>query len=529
MEQYLIYLRKSRADRDAEARCGGDTLKRHRAALLGLARQRGLYIAGIYEEVVSGESIAARPEMRKLLAEVESGAYAGVLVMEVERLARGNTRDQGTVAETFQYSGTKIITPAKSYDPEEEADQEYFEFGLFMSRREYKAINRRLQRGRAASLREGKYIAGTAPYGYIRVKIPGQKGYTLEIVPEKAEVVRYIFSLYVNGERLPDGNIRQYGSGSIAGRLDAEGVPSPGGGGWRPCTVGDMLVNPTYAGMLRWSHRPTVRKMEHGKIVTVRSINRRMALLPGIHPPIVDRETWDAAQAVRARRSHPPVPGGREMVNPLSGLVRCALCGRSMERRKYRRGRDMLVCPGKGCGNMGAVLEEVECGILDALRHWLAGYHIEQAPGRASALADTAAAQQERAAARLSCALSSLRSQRDGLFDLLEQGVYTKEVFLARSRVLAEKTANTENALAEAQKRLKAEIKLSAAQRQVIFPAGHILDLYPLLETPREKNRLLKEFLEKAEYTRTGGRGAGAEIRLAVFPKVMPAPDERAP
>ena len=173
MEQYLMYLRKSRKDRDLELQTGRfDTLQRHRDTLLALAHQQAYSVAHIYEEVVSGDTIAERPEMQKLLAAVESGAYAGVLVMEVPRLARGNTRDQGTVAETFQYSGTKIITPDKVYDPADEADAEYFEFGLFMSRREYKAINRRLQRGRMASLSEGKYIAGTAPYGYRRIRVP---------------------------------------------------------------------------------------------------------------------------------------------------------------------------------------------------------------------------------------------------------------------------------------------------------------------------------------------------------------------
>ena len=176
MEQYLIYLRKSRKDRELELQTGNfDTLQRHRDTLLALARQRGYSIAHIYEEVVSGDTIAERPEMQKLLSAVETSDYAGVLVMEIPRLARGNTKDQGTVAETFQYSNTKIITPDKIYDPADEADEEYFEFGLFMSRREYKAINRRLQRGRMASLTEGKYIAGTAPYGYRRVRIPHQR------------------------------------------------------------------------------------------------------------------------------------------------------------------------------------------------------------------------------------------------------------------------------------------------------------------------------------------------------------------
>ena len=212
-DEYLIYLRKSRKDRDLELQTGNyDTLQRHRDELMSLAKKRGYLVTHIYEEVVSGDTIAERPEMQKLLAAVETGRYAGVLVIEVPRLARGNTRDQGTVAETFQYSGTKIITPEKVYDPADEADEEYFEFGLFMSRREYKTINRRLQRGRMASLHEGKYIAGTAPYGYRRVRIPQQKGYTLEPAPDQAEIVREIFRLYTVGEPRADGSVVPVGS-----------------------------------------------------------------------------------------------------------------------------------------------------------------------------------------------------------------------------------------------------------------------------------------------------------------------------
>ena len=156
MEQYCIYLRKSRADAEAEARGDGETLARHEKMLLAVAKRDRYHISKIYREIVSGETIAARPQMQQLLQDVEQGLYAGVLVMEVERLARGDTIDQGIMAQTFRYSDTKIITPMKVYDPNNEFDEEYFEFGLFMSRREYKTINRRLQRGRAASAKEGK-------------------------------------------------------------------------------------------------------------------------------------------------------------------------------------------------------------------------------------------------------------------------------------------------------------------------------------------------------------------------------------
>ena len=110
-KEYCIYLRKSRADMDAEAHGEGETLARHEKALLELAKRERLNITQIHREIVSGDTIAARPVMQQLLQEVQAGQWAGVLVMEVERLARGETIDQGIVAQSFQYSGLKGIRP----------------------------------------------------------------------------------------------------------------------------------------------------------------------------------------------------------------------------------------------------------------------------------------------------------------------------------------------------------------------------------------------------------------------------------
>lgn len=89
LEKYCIYIRKSRKDMEAEERGEGDTLARHEAALMDLAHKMGLHITAIYKEIVSGETIAARPVMQQLLNEIEQNVWSGVLVMEIERLARG--------------------------------------------------------------------------------------------------------------------------------------------------------------------------------------------------------------------------------------------------------------------------------------------------------------------------------------------------------------------------------------------------------------------------------------------------------
>lgn len=112
---YAMYLRKSRQDMELELLGQGETLARHRETLMNLARKNLHTIGEIYAEVVSGETIRARPEMKRLLADVSAGRWEGVYCMEVERLSRGDPVDQGRVAEVFTVSQTRIITPRQKH------------------------------------------------------------------------------------------------------------------------------------------------------------------------------------------------------------------------------------------------------------------------------------------------------------------------------------------------------------------------------------------------------------------------------
>lgn len=122
-----------------------------RAALPEHARRHELEIGAVYEEIISGESIEARPKMKLLLQEVAPRRWAGVLCMDIDRLARGDSADQAQVSNTFRISQSPIITPARVCDQTRESDEEYVDFELFMARREYKAISRRIMRGRQES------------------------------------------------------------------------------------------------------------------------------------------------------------------------------------------------------------------------------------------------------------------------------------------------------------------------------------------------------------------------------------------
>lgn len=124
---YAMYLRKSRIDEEAGIE---NTLSKHETMLRDMAARMGIHIdeTNIYREIVSGESIDARPQMQRLLKAVEMGLYTGVLCVELERLSRGNGEDQARILRTFQFSGTKILTLNKVYDlaGDDEFDEEFF-------------------------------------------------------------------------------------------------------------------------------------------------------------------------------------------------------------------------------------------------------------------------------------------------------------------------------------------------------------------------------------------------------------------
>ncbi len=498
MDQYAMYLRKSRVDMEAEARGEGETLARHKTILHELAARHGHGIGMIYEEIVSGETIADRPEVQRLLADVASGKWTGVYVMEVERLARGDTMDQGRMAQTFLYSHTKIVTPMRTYNPSDDADLEYFEFSLFMSRREYKTINRRIQAGRMQSIREGKYIASRPAYGYRKIRVPNGKGYTLEIIPEEADIVRQIFAWYLHGH---DGE--HMGITRIAKRLsDLRIDPGEQGGAWKFCRIQRMLINEVYIGKIRWGRVREEKRMAGHIVEKSRGLREDYVLFDGLHEPIIDDEVFFA---VREKLSgiHVPMRQGMALTNVLAGLVYCEACGHLL-RGLPASGRfpAKMYCATHGCNCVRTYRAPLEEAILSSLREWLALYEVgnvdsEQKISDASMHND---AMIRDALDVIGKEALTLNGQKNRLHDLLEQGIYTPEVFAERMVDLKVRIAKSE----EDQKRLQAELQELRGQRHdiaLLLPAvHHVLDVYDAAESAQEKNELLKSVISRVDY-----------------------------
>lgn len=511
MEQYLgdylVYLRKSQTDRDFAELSVEETLKRHEDRLNEFIKQNKINVPlPPFKEVVSGELLSSRPQMLKVLELVGTGKYAGVICMDIDRLSRGSSLDSGYIMQVLQINNCKIVTPNKTYDLNNDLDEQFGEMKFMFARMELKTINKRLNAGRDKSASEGKFCGGTVPYGYEKYKLQGTKGYSLKIVPDEAKIVQMIFDMYTE-ERI--------GFGSIAYRLNDLHIPSRYGKKWVSPSVRKVLTNDAYRGKIHWKKYTADKKVVNGSFVKKRTRKKDYELHDGLHEAIISEEQFALAKKIMEERYVPPTKQGNSLRNPFAGLMFCAKCGQriKLEGSGNRNKQDRYKCIDQGvpCTCKSSTRYEVENAILTKMRNWLEGYvlsieHIK--PTSDNSLTTALDILQKE--------LSALTAQQDNICNLLEQGVYTVQMFTKRNTALQADIDRITEGIKDLEQQIAEQNKEQTVVENIIPAAQKLLDNYEDL-TAKEKNELWKSVLYKIEYEKEESRG---EFKIKIYPKL---------
>lgn len=518
-ERVLMHLRKSRADMEAEARGEGETLSKHEKFLLKFAKDNNIGIINIRKELESGESLIHRPIMLQTLHEVEEGLYDGVLCMDIDRLGRGNMQDQGVILDTFKKANTRIITPRKVYNLNDEWDEEYSEFEAFMARKELKFINRRLQRGRLSSIDAGNYLSPNPPYGFL-IESKGKGNRYLIPHPDQAPVVKMVFDWYTTD----DSNVKM-GTYRIANELNRLGYPSPKGKSWDASSIQQMLKNIVYAGVIRWRKKEVKKSIEAGKKKDVRTRpQEEWVEAKGKHEPLISMNTFQKAQSLLKNNYHAPCKPDTGLVNPLAGLIRCDMCGASMIRQAYKHQQyPHNVCQNNTCSNKSTRLMYVEDRIIKGLEQWLHYYKTALNTGSKPRKTINTLEFQEKTLQKLQHELSDITKQKGRLHDFLEQGIYDTATYLERSNVLAERLDAINNAIQDINQKIAAEKNRQENENELVPRLEQVLDLYYKTEDPAKRNTLLKSVLHYATYRKEKNQ-KGDDFTLTLHLKLPKTP-----
>lgn len=357
-DEILAYLRKSRSDDPGLS--VEEVLLKHEGILDEWAeRNLGQKIpeANKFREIVSGETIDDRPQVQEVLRRIESPKYKAVLVVEVQRLSRGDLEDAGRLIKLLRYTNTIVITPPKVYDLRDEYDRDMFERELKRGNEFLEYQKRIMARGREQSVKRGNFIGSVAPYGYDKtVIIDGkEKCHTLTPNQEEAPVVRMIFDMYVN---------QDMGRVMIANYLNDMGIKPRKSEVWAQDAIKGILENEHYIGKVRWNWRKTVNIVDHGEVRKTRPQKKEGSYLlyNGRHEPIISEDLFQRAKAKQGKNHR--AKAATRVRNPLAGLLFCQ-CGRAMSFRTYKRDGierclPRLLCDNqKHCGTTSATYDEI--------------------------------------------------------------------------------------------------------------------------------------------------------------------------
>lgn len=484
-DEYIMYLRKSRADNPHES--VEEVLQKHETILQEYAiRELGGRIPErcIYREIVSGETISERPKMMEVLAQIENPNLKGVLVVEPQRLSRGDLEDCGKVVNAFRYSKTEVVTPNMTYDLSNKMERKFFEQELMRGNDFLEYTKEILLRGRIAAVKRGCYIGNNPPFGYDKI-IDGDGDCTLE-PNEYADAVLMAFELYVN---------EGWTYLKIARHFDKLGIKPYRSKVWEKSSIRFMLKNKHYIGMVVFGAHRTEKTVENGEVITRRSrptSPEETIIAKGKHPAIVPLELFEAAQ--EKMDSNPRANWDAPLKNPLAGILICHKCGKTMAYHPYPHARSRIECRNRGgCNANSAALDDV----LDAVIYALEMEELPNLEARLNNNEGLSAAIQRKQLEKLNAELDELIVKEDRQYDLLENGTYTEEVFAKRNKLLRAQIEEMKSKIYEAKQNIPKEINYAD---KIIKLQDAIAALRDDAITPETKNKLLKAIVSRIEY-----------------------------
>ena len=510
-ELYIIYLRKSRQDDPRET--VEEVLAKHEAMLQEYAqRELGGKIPeeNIFREIGSGESIADRVEIKNVLARIEDPNIRGVLVVEPSRLSRGDLLDCGRLINDFRYTKTQVVTPYMTYDLENKMERKFFQDELLRGRDYLEYTKEILFRGRVASVKRGCYIGNYSPYGYKKIKI--EKDHTLEIVEEEAEIVRLAFDLYTKEGLTP---------GRIAQKINKMGVAAPRGEKWTKDTIRTILRNRHYIGLVVFNRIKRTPMLENGELIVKRlaQADEDVLVAPGLHPAIIDMDTWEAAQKLVAR--NPRVKHEHALKNPLSTILVCGKCGRAMRYHPYKHAEDRYECKSQPRCYKSVAISQVDRAVLAALEESeLPALKLKVKNGDGNALKI-----QQKLLSKLEKQLAEFEEQEDKQFELLETGRYTQDIFDRRHATLRAKMEECQSQIFQTKQTMPKAVDYAERVKA-------LEDAIEMLKDPNApaegKNKLLKAIVDRIEYNgepsigpdRKGVPQQGSKFTLKVFLRI---------
>ena len=334
-----------RLSRDDDQVGDSNSIVNQKKYLEGYAAQRGYTNIQHYTDDGWSGGNFDRPAWKQLVADIEAGKVAHVLVKDMSRIGRDYLQTGFYTEVMFRQHGVHFVAIANGVDSDDQNSNEFAPFLNIMNEWYLRDLSRKQRTAIRVKGESGKPTTNSAIYGY--KKLPGDK-YTWHIDEEAAAVVRRIFRLTIEGKGpydiariLYDDKVETpavyFGKQNKGIWKSKEEFPNPYN--WSGYIVAQILSKPEYMG-----HTVNFRshKQSYKDRTAIKIPQEEWLIFENTHEAIVDKETWELAQKLRKTPRRIDTWGE---ANPLTGLLYCADCGAKMYNHRSKGGTENTPYP----------------------------------------------------------------------------------------------------------------------------------------------------------------------------------------
>ena len=329
-----------RLSRDDDQVGDSNSIVNQKKYLEGYAAQRGYTNIQHYTDDGWSGGNFDRPAWKQLVADIEAGKVAHVLVKDMSRIGRDYLQTGFYTEVMFRQHCVHFVAIANGVDSDDQNSNEFAPFLNIMNEWYLRDLSRKQRTAIRVKGESGKPTTNSAIYGY--KKLPGDK-YTWHIDEEAAAVVRRIFRLTIEGKGpydiariLYDDKVETpavyFGKQNKGIWKSKEEFPNPYN--WSGYIVAQILSKPEYMG-----HTVNFRshKQSYKDRTAIKIPQEEWLIFENTHEAIVDKETWELAQKLRKTPRRIDTWGE---ANPLTGLLYCADCGAKMYNHRSKGGTE---------------------------------------------------------------------------------------------------------------------------------------------------------------------------------------------
>lgn len=288
-----------------------------------------------------------RPDMKKLMADLNNNRISTIIVKDYSRIGRKNTKVQEFV-ENLLLSNVRLISINDGYDSSCCGEDDMLPIKAWMNEIYVKDVSKKVKQSFQSMFEKGNLIINV-PYGYIKDPFVKNKYY---IDKETARYVPMIFNWYIEGfgvlhiaKKLTDIGAPT-ATMMMKKRKEDQGLQYNGkvSYNWNSSSVSAILKNDFYIGTLSLGKTKAHRIKEHSKPID----KDEWFTFEDAHEPLIDKNTFKLAQEIAEKRSKHPYRGMRGLSqkypNVFVGFLECADCGFNMTTTRMRSGETRYIC-----------------------------------------------------------------------------------------------------------------------------------------------------------------------------------------